>query len=336
MAAGLFDQEFRLEELSKMGDPLEALDKAVDFEQFRATLESAFSHIDRSKGGRPPYDRVMMFKALVIRSIYNLSFEKLEFLIKDRLSFQRFLGINLSHRVPDANTYWDFNEALIKAKLHEQIFEMYTSQLRNLGLIVNSGSMIDATIIDAPIQRNTREENAKIKAGEKPTDWSKNKDRQKDTDAKWTKKNGRSRFGYKNHIKVDKKSKLISKQEITAASVHDSQVLEDLLEETDEYHELYADSAYRSQEFEEMLKKRNIRSRIHKKGYKGRPLSEKDKLINTSKSKIRARVEHVFGNMVQVAGKLIVRQVGIERNRIAITMMNLTYNFRRVSFLMRN
>lgn len=337
MAVGLFDQEFRLEELSKMGDPLEALDKAIDFAQFRPILESAFSHIDRSKGGRPPFDRVMMFKALVLRGMYNLSFEKLEYLIKDRLSFQRFLGINLSNRVPDANTYWDFNEALVKAKVHEEIFEQYTALLRSQGLIVNTGSMIDASIVDAPIQRNTKEENEKIKnEGEKPSGWSDNKSRQKDADARWTKKNGRSRYGYKNHIKADKKSKLITKYEVTAANVHDSQVLRDLLEQTDEHHELYADSAYRSAEFEQMLKDKKIRSRIHKKAKKGNPLSEKDKLINSKKSKVRVRVEHVFGDMLQVAGRILVRQIGMARNKAAITMMNLTYNFRRTTYLIRS
>jgi len=336
MAVGLFDQQFRLEELSKMGDPLEALDRAIDFETFRPSLESAFSHIDRSKGGRPPYDRVMMFKALVIKSMYNLSFEKLEYLIKDRLSFQRFLGIDLSNRVPDANTYWDFNEALLKGKVHDQIFDLYSTQLQNQGLIVNAGSMIDASIIDAPIQRNSKDENAQIKGGKgAPKEWSENKKRQKDIDARWVKKNGRSRYGYKNHIKVDKKTKLITNHRVTSASVHDSQVLEDLLQHGDEHHEMYADSAYRSEEFEQMLKDKKIRSRIHKKGNRGQPLSEADKQINTRKSKIRARVEHVFGDMVQVAGKIIMRQIGLARNKTAITMLNLTYNFRRATYLMR-
>lgn len=335
MAVGLFDQQFRLEELSKMGDPLEALDKAIDFEKFRPSLESAFSHINRSKGGRPPYDRVMMFKALVIKSMYNLSFEKLEYLIKDRLSFQRFLGIDLSNRVPDANTYWDFNEALLKGKVHDQIFDLYTAQLQNQGLIVNAGSMIDASIIDAPIQRNNKDENAQIKEGKgAPKEWSDSKKRQKDTDARWVKKNGRSRYGYKNHIKVDKKTKLITNHRVTSANVHDSQVLEDLLQPSDENHEMYADSAYRSEEFEQMLKDKKIRSRIHKKGYRGQPLSEEDKQINIRKSKIRARVEHVFGDMVQVAGKIIMRQIGLARNKTAITMLNLTYNFRRATYLL--
>lgn len=334
MASGLFDEHFRLQELTKMGDPLEKLDNHIDFESFRELLESGFEKYDENKGGRPPFDKVTMFKGLVLKSMYNLSFEKLEYHIKDRLSFQRFLGIGLGDRVPDANTFWDYNEVVTNKAIIDEVFDQLGQQLEDKGLIMNNGSLVDASIVDAPVQRNTREENEQIKDGEKPEGWSENKSSQKDLDADWTKKHGQNRFGYKNHIKVDKKSKLITNFEVSSASVHDSQMLDYLLEEEDAHHELYADSAYRSKKIEKGLKKRKIRSRIHKKGYRNNPLSEKDKEVNTNKSKIRARVEHVFGDMCQTMGRIIVRQIGLARNTAAITMMNICYNMRRSSYLL--
>jgi len=334
MASGFFDEQFRLEQLSKMGDPLEILNMHVEFESFRTKLESIFPEKDKSKGGRPPFDRVMMFKALLLKSSYNLSFEKLEYHIKDRLSFQRFLGLTLADRVPDANTFWDFNEALTKEGVIDGIFVLLRKQLVAKGLIMHNGSIVDASIVNAPIQRNSQKENKIIKEGKHPSDWTDNKKSQKDKDAAWTKKHNISRYGYKNHIKVDKGSKLITNFEVTDASVHDSQVLIELLEESDSHHELYADSAYRSEEIEKELKARKIRSRIHKKGYRNKPLEDKDKVVNKRKSQTRARVEHVFGDIHQKMKKVIVRQIGLVRNAAAITMMNICYNMRRSSFLL--
>ncbi len=320
-------------ELSKMGDPLEKLSKHIDFEDYRDLVERVFKKADPSKGGRPSFDKIMMLKGLILRSTYGLSFEKLEYHIKDRLSFQRFLGLSLGDRVPDANTFWDFNESLARGGIIDELFVLLTSQLRDQGLIVNNGSIVDASIVDAPVQRNSRKENDEIKKGKKPTDWSMNKSRQKDTDADWTKKNKQSRYGYKNHIKVDKGSKLITNFEVTPASVHDSQVLEDLLEQTDSHHELYGDSAYRSKEIEDDLKRRDVVSRIHRKGYRNKPLNENEKAVNTRKSKVRSRVEHVFGDIHQQLGRVIVSQVGIVRNTAAITLMNICYNMRRATYL---
>ncbi len=333
MKSTLFDEEFRLEELSKMGDPLEKLAKYSDFESYRELVESVFRKKDPKKGGRPSFDKIMMLKALILRSMYDLSFEKLEFHIKDRLSFQRFLGISLGDKVPDANTFWDFNEAVVQAGVIDQIFIRLRDELGKQGLIMNNGSIVDASIVDAPKQRNSRDENARIKAGKKPEEWSENKSRQKDTDASWTNKDKQSRFGYKNHIKVDKGSKLITNFEVSTASVHDSQMLDHLLEDSDSGHELYADSAYRSKKTEEELKRRKITSRVHLKGYRNKPLAEKDKDINTRKSKIRARVEHVFGDMHQQMGRVMVQQIGMIRNTAAITMMNICYNLRRRVYL---
>lgn len=332
-ARGLFDDQDRLLELSKMKDPLEKLSSVIDWGELEVILSSVFKSEKKSKAGRKAYDRLMMFKILVISKYYGITHETLEFQIKDRLSFQRFLGLRLSDRVPDANTIWDFKEALTKAGAFDKLFDRLGEILESGGHIIHSGSIVDASIISSPIQRNSRDENAELKSGKIPKDWGKNKLAQKDLDADWTKKNGKNHYGYKNHIKIDSKSKLITECQITPASVHDSQVLEDLITKDDQGHTLYADSAYRSKEIEAMLKAKKIRSRIHKKGYRGKPLTERDREINTSKSRIRARVEHIFGNIRQRIGPPSASAVGLKRNASDIILMNFVYNLSRLTYL---
>lgn len=331
---GLFDDQERLVELSEMNDPLEKLDEVVDWKIFTPILENAFNKERKSNAGRKPFDRLMMFKLLILGHYYGITHETLEFQIKDRLSFQRFLGLRLSDRVPDANTIWDFKESLTKSGSFDKLFEKLVANLKKSGLLMNKGSMVDASIISAPVQRNSREENTQIKNGEIPKDWNDSKKSQKDTDARWIKKNGKSQFGYKNHIKADIKSKLITECQVTPASMHDSQVLEDLINEDDSHHPLYADSAYASDSIKTQLKKNYIQNRIHKKSNRGRPLTEAEKKTNTNKSKIRARVEHIFGNITMRMKKVEVRSIGLERNTANIILMNITYNLDRMKFLM--
>ena len=167
---GFFDVEDRLKRLSDLGDHLEAFAAAVDFELFRAALDAALSYADGAKGGRPPLDPVMMFKVLVIQAANGLSDERAEYLINDRLSFMRFLGLSLGERVPDARTIWLFRERLTRAEIEgkpaaEVLFARFDAALRAAGYIAMSGQIVDATLVAAPRQRNTNEEKAEIKAG---------------------------------------------------------------------------------------------------------------------------------------------------------------------------
>ena len=197
--------------------------------------------------------------------------------------------------------------------------------------------MVDATIVQVPKQRNTREENEAVKAGQTPEDWEQKpaKNRQKDKDARWTKKHGRSFFGYKNHVNADARHKLIREYGVTDASVHDSQEFDDLLNKGNTSSEVYADSAYRSAETERKLKARGFRSRIHKRGRRNRPLTEAETAANYSKSKVRARIEHVFGAQENAPGGRLVRTIGIVRAKLKIGLQNLSYNIRRFVILER-
>ncbi len=161
--AGFFDVEDRLKRLSDLGDQLEAYGRLVDFEAFRPALQAAVGYGDGAKGGRPPFDPVMMSKILVIQTQNNLGDDRTEFLINDRLSFMPFLGLGLGDKVPDAKTIWLFRERLVKAGAIEGLFKQFDTLIRDAGYIAMSGQLIDATVVAAPKQRNTQEEKADLK-----------------------------------------------------------------------------------------------------------------------------------------------------------------------------
>lgn len=330
---GLFDEQDRMKKLNSLQDPLVSIGESIDFEQFRLILESATLQDSYAKGGRPPFDRVMLFKALLLQKIYHLSDEQLEYQINDRLSFMRFLGLQLSDKVPDAKTYWYFREALTKTGVIDKAFILFRDRLRAHGYMLNEGKIVDASLVKTPIQRNSREENAKIKEGDIPDDWSDQKKSQKDTDASWTTKHGKHHFGYKNHIKVDSKSKLIDEFEVTTACTHDSQVLLELIDETDKGKPIWADSAYDSKDIRKELKKRKVGCRIHKKGSKHVTLSKMQQVANHIKSRTRCRVEHVFASIHNRAKGFGIRCIGLSRAATEITLQNLVYNINRMIYL---
>ena len=298
---GFHDLDKRLEAISAKGDPLEVIKATIPFESFRAEIEAATRpkpEERKSNAGRKPYDAVLMFKVLVLQTLYNLADEQLEYLIRDRLSFMRFLGLGLEDEVPDATTVWLFREALAQAGRIEKLFALFGQHLQAKGYIARGGQIVDASIVAAPRQRNTREENEAIKAGETPQGWAEQpaKNAQKDKDARWTKKHGKSFYGYKNHIGVDRTHKLIRRYAPTDASVHDSQKLDDVLDKSNTGKDVWADRAYRSAEIEKRLEAKGYKSRVHTRAARNRPLSQRAKAANTTRSRVRARVEHVFGH----------------------------------------
>jgi IS5 family transposase len=347
---GFFDMDERLKELSAKGDDLERLNALIDFEMFRCELEAAVPRSDRAKGGRPPFDSVLMFKILILQAMHSLSDERAEYLVKDRLSFMRFLGLSLADSVPDANTIWTFREALKKADAVETLFQRFDAALRASGFLAMRGQIVDATIVAAPKQRNTLEEKKAIKEGRIPDDWKNEpaKLAQKDRDARWTVKYTKAKaredgsvppvdlaipaFGYKNHVSIDRAHGLIRKWTATHAAAHDGARLEDVLDRTNTASEVYADTAYRSAKNEEMLSRRGFVSRIHRKKPKGKPMPERTRIANAQKSKARSAVEHVFAHQKGLMG-LIVRTIGLQRARLKIGLANLAYNMRRFVFL---
>ncbi len=336
MTNDIFGSLFELQDnrLDKLGNPLLALDKTIDWDAFRKTLNRVNKKQIKGRAGAKPKNVVMMFKGLVIQNLYGLSDDQLEYQIEDRRSFQRFMCLDSHQRSPDAKTFWLFRNRLSELKLIEKLFDELSRQLNKAGYVARQGQIIDASIVPAPVQRNTREENARIKQGDMPDDWEENKRNQKDVDARWTKKHGKSHYGYKNHINIDNKNKLIRRYDVSDASVHDSNVFEELLDTDNSSADVWADSAYSSQDKEENLTEWGYRSKVHRKGRRGKPLSTRSKKASTKKSKVRCRVEHVFGSQSNLRKKAI-RSIGIVRARTEIGLMNIVYNMRRYCFLER-
>lgn len=258
---GFFEVDERLARLSDLGDQLEAFARAVDFEQFRLDLEKALAYSDRSKGGRPPFDPVMMFKVLVIQTINALS-----------------------DRVPDAKTIWLFRERLTRAGAIETLFARFDALLREAGYIPMSGQIVDASRVAAPRQRNTNVEKADIKAGRIPEHWKGKpaKLSHKDRDARWTLKFTKAKpredgtvpamdlaipaFGYKNHISIDRRFRLIRRWKTTDASAHDgARLREGLLDPSNTGSNVWADTAYRSAANEHFMERHGFVSKVHHK-----------------------------------------------------------------------
>jgi IS5 family transposase len=349
---GFFDVDERLQRLSDLGDQLEVYGRTVDFELFRPELDAALVYSDGAKGGRPAYDAVMMFKVLVIQAQNNLSDERAEFLVNDRLSFMRFLGLSLGDRVPDATTIWLFRERLVKAGAIRRLFDRFEQAVRDAGYIPMSGQIVDASLVAAPKQRNTEAEKADIKAGRVPEAWQEQpaKLRQKDRDARWTVKFTKARpksdgtkqvdiaipaFGYQNHIGIDRRHGLVRRWTVTDAARFEGAIIRDgLLDKTNTASSVWADSAYRSKVNETFLAANGLTSQIHRKKPQGKPMPQRTSRANARKSAVRARVEHVFAEQ-KARMSLFIRTVGLARAELKIGMANLVCNIRRTAWLDR-
>jgi IS5 family transposase len=239
---------------------------------FRDDLETIREKERKNAAGRKPFDTILMFKILVLQSLYNLSDDAVEYQVRDRLSFMRFLGIGIGDRVPDAKTIWLFREQLGEAKLVKRLFKKFDRSHKHA-------------------------------------------------------------YGYKNHISIDARHKIIRDYAVTDASVHDSHVFWELLDETNSSRDVWADSAYRSEENTHELARRDYREHLQRKGCRHKKLTDWEKQGNRTRSRIRCRIEHVFGIQAQMAGTLLLRTIGKTRAEIKIGLRNLAYNIHRIGII---
>ncbi|MGP1388036.1 MAG: IS5 family transposase [Thainema sp.] len=328
---GFWDVEDRQQKLEQKKSLLNQLNQLVPWESFRPILMQIHDKPRKSQAGRPPTDVLLLFKMLVLQKLYNISDEELEYQVNDRLSFMQFLGLGLEDTVPDATTVWLFREQLQQHGLVEELFEQFGAYLQGAGYAAKDGQIVDATLIPVPKQRNTREENQTLKQGEVPSQWQEkpHKLAQKDVDARWTKKQGTSHYGYKNHVSSDVGFKFIRRYAVTDASVHDSQVLGELLDADNLGDGLWADSAYRSGLIVDVLMLMGFEPQINERAYRNRPLTKEQKAANRERSKTRAKVEHVFGDFVTSMGGKMVRSIGLARAQTQLGLKNLVYNLKR-------
>jgi IS5 family transposase len=347
--SGLFGLSDQLKRLSDCGDPLETMSRVVDFELFRPALEKALAYGDGAKGGRPPYDQVAMFKVLILAAQNTVSDARMEFLIRDRLSWLRFLGFDLGAVTPDENTIRLFREKLTRAGAIDALFAAFDRQLRDRGYLPMGGQIVDATLVAAPKQRNTAFEKDAIKAGRSAAEiWPSQpaKAAQKDTDARWTVKFAKARplpggrpgidiaipsFGYNSSIAICRRYGFIRSAKVTDGARFDGRMLRDVVTRDNTASDVWADTAYRSQANEAWLKSMGRVSRVHRKKPRGKPMSKRTSGANARRSTVRARVEHVFARQKDQMG-LFVRTIGIARAEAKITLANLAYNIDRLIF----
>ena len=313
----LFAHEAHHQKLDELGDPLQEIERHVDFATLAARVDESVPRPDRTKGGRPPYPTETMVRILVLKRLYNLSDEQMEYQLLDRMSYKCFCGLDDALRVPDRTTIWHFENRVGQAGVQALFGEM-AEQLARKGFIARGGQIIDATLVKAPVQRNSRQENEQVRQGNVPEDWNDAKRRQKDVDASWTKKNGKSHFGYKLSVNVDGRYKHAK----------------GLLDERNTARVVYGDKGYSSQALRAELKDRGLRDGILKRAGKSKALTQRDEQRNRRLSRMRCRVEHVFAGIEQMGGKM-VRTIGRTRAGFAMTMMALCYNIKRLVCLQR-
>ena len=267
--------------------------------------------------------------------------------MRDRLSWMRFCGLSIADPVPDANTLWDFREALIAKGALERVFERLDQAIKGAGYLPMSGQIVDASLVAAPRQRNTKDEKDAIKAGKSADEiWPDQpaKAAQKDTDARWSMKISKGKpdadgkalpdiaipaFGYKSHISIDVRHGFIRRQMVTDAAAYDgARLREGLIDRANTASSIWADTAYRSAANEAFLARAGKTSQIHRKKPKDRPMPKHHARANARKSKVRARVEHVFGHQKDRMN-LMVRSIGIKRAEATIVMANIAYNLGR-------
>jgi len=336
---GFFDLETQLDKIYGINDFLPKLNTLVDWEIFRDSLANVRKKERKSNAGRPAFDVLLMFKILVLKSMYNLSDDQTELQIRDRISFRDFLGLTFADTVPDAKTIWDFSEQLKNLGIERQLFDRFGKELDKQGFQAKSGLIVDGTFVEVPRRRLTKEENEQIKAGKIPETITANPHvaAQTDLDAEWAKKGGETHFGYKDHVAGDDEYKFVRDYDVTGAATHDSVPYLDVVPKTPAYpdQEAFADSAYVGDKIDTELRKRGYVPFICEKGYRNKPLTEAQKSLNRLKSGVRCRVEHIFGAQKMRMGNEILRSIGLSRAKFWIGMRNLMYNMSRLVSLKR-
>lgn len=336
----LFIAEAREAKLMQFTGRLERLATLVDWQGLaRAVNDATGREGQRPKGGRPPYPTEALLKIVVLQQLYgNLSDEEMEYCLLDRMSWQRFTGLTGHRHLPDARTLWAFKNLLAQQGGAEALFKIVGEQLAAAGLKACGGQIVDATFVTVPKTGVTDEERQQLNTGHLPDHWRAKQAAHKDGDARWTKKGNHAFYGYKAHINVDQQHKLIRAIEVTPANVDDRVPLEDLLDTTkarlDDGKTLHADRGYHGQAVREMLRRKGLVDGVARKDDPNRCDQTELHARNKRLAKIRARVEHVFGDWQQSSGKTL-RCIGHVRAKAQTIIRACVYNLRRWLFIGR-
>lgn len=292
------------------------LDRIGSVFDWRA-LEALVSEVYAARTGRPSWPPLVLFKALLLQQWYGLSDPGLEEALGDRLSFRSFVGLGLDEGQPDHSTLSRFRKMLRERGLDGRLFDEVERQLDGRGLLVKSGTLLDATLVDAAVRR------PRASAGSGST---------VDPDAAWTRKGGKSHFGYKAHIGVDEGSGLIRRAELTPARINDSMAADALI--CGDERAVYADKAYEHKDRRRRLKAAGIKDRIMHRSHKHQArLPHWQAVRNSLISPIRSAVERVFGTLKRSYHYRRVRYRGLAANLLELRMLCIAFNMRKAAAL---
>lgn len=287
---------------------LEMISNTINWQRLIEPIERI---IKRAETGRRPFDILTITKCFILQSIYSLSDPRLEEEIADRRSFQIFLDIKTGDSIPDETTICRYRDMFSRLGLDKVLFKSFYKQLKKKGLVLEQGTLVDATIKPAYTRAT-----------------SDNNQSNRDKDADFTKRGGKTILGYKGHIGMDIDSKIIHSTEFTTVSVHDSEMFENVLHKREK--KVMADKGYASKKRKEEFVKRGIKWNVLEKAYPGNPLTEEQKSSNKQISKIRNEVEKPFAFMKMVLNYSRCSYYNLRRNRFQFTLKAMIYNMRRM------
>ena len=296
-------------------EQLERIDALVDW----APLAEIVSVVYAAPRGRPAYPPLLMVKALLLQQWYEASDEELEQALWDRLSFRRFVGLGLDEDAPDRSTISRFRRTLARRGLAAQLFAALNAQFEAQALVLKQGTLLDATLVEAQVRRPAHGAGAGARS-------------ERDPDASWTRKGGRSYFGYQGHLGVDQGSGLVRRAELHPAHVNETEVAEGLI--VGDEQAVYADRAYEDKARRRRLRAAGVKDRIKHRRHKYLPeLPHWQRRRNELIERRRAAVERVFGTLKQHYGYRRVRYRGLERNTLELLFKCMAYNLRRAERL---
>lgn len=324
----LFAGAARKHKIETLGDPLQTIVRQIDFDPLTQVVDELLLRGAATTGWRPAYPTAVMVCILILKYLYKLSDEQMEYQLFDRMSYQRFCLLAGSANVPNRNTIGYYQQRLGVDGV-TVLFQAGDGQLLRRGYMARCGQIIDATLVPAPIQHFTKADKEQLGQGDIPSDWTEAKRRQNDLGASaHTNRHGKGYHGYKLSISVDVRHKFIRKIITGTASEHDSRHFDEVLNEHNTSADVYADRGYPSAQRSEMLKALGCREHIQRKARAGQPLSECQKGRNKRIAKARVRVEHPSAQMRHMGGKFI-RTIGQARAIVAMTMMATCDNLKR-------
>ncbi len=297
-------------------DRLERIEGVIDWSKLEALVAGIYAAAE----GRKSYPPIIMVKALLLQQWYGLSDPRLEEALSDTLSFRRFVGLGLDDDTPDHSTISRFRSVLSQRGLDQSLFAEVNRQLHEQGLLLRQGTLMDATLVEAQASKPSPQAGPGAKGDTDP-------------DADWTRKGGRSHYGYKAHIAVDDGSELIRRAILTPARTNESEVADALI--LGDERAVYADKAYENKLRRARLRALGIKDRIMHRSHKnqtGLPYWQRRR--NRLIGPIRAAVERIFGTLKRSYHYTKLRYFNLAANATQLQLLAIAYNLRRSATLL--